>query len=99
MPTPKTSSTTITQSNTVGSYGGNMVGITSSWTRNTYYTYYKITKVGGVNNPYACMQLPGIWIPRDSINLLETNGLHIDFINDLIKERIKITCCISTRGI
>jgi hypothetical protein len=27
------------------------------------FEYYKITKIGGVNNPYACAEWPGIHIP------------------------------------
>ena len=44
--------------------------------------YYKIIKVGGANNPYACMQWPGIQIPQAITNLLDTKDLLVNFIDD-----------------
>ena len=44
--------------------------------------YYKINKVGGSNNSDACMMWPGIQIPWAIINLLDTKGLLVNFIDD-----------------
>jgi len=46
------------------------------------FEYYKISKVGGANIPYACMQWPGILIPHAIINPLDTKNLLVDFIDD-----------------
>ncbi len=46
------------------------------------FEYYKISKVGGANKPYACMQWPGIQIPQAIINLLDTKDLLVNFIED-----------------
>ena len=44
--------------------------------------YYKISKVGGANSPYACMQRPGIQIPQAIINPLDAKALLVNFIDD-----------------
>ena len=46
------------------------------------FEYYKISKVGGANSPYACMQWPGIQIPQAIINLLDTKDLRVNLIDD-----------------
>jgi hypothetical protein len=46
------------------------------------FEYYKISKVGGVNSPHACIQWAGIQIPQAIINLLDTKDLLVKFIDD-----------------
>jgi hypothetical protein len=38
--------------------------------------------VGNANNPYACMQWPGIQIPQAIISLLDAKDLLVNFIDD-----------------
>ena len=46
------------------------------------FEYYKISKVGGPNTPYACMQWPGIQIPQAIISMLDNKDLLVDFMDD-----------------
>ena len=39
------------------------------------FEYYKITKIGGANSPYACVEWPGIQIPLAIMSLLNRKGL------------------------
>jgi hypothetical protein len=43
------------------------------------FEYHKITKVGGVNSPYACAEWPGIQIPQV---ILDSKGLQFTFFDD-----------------
>ena len=47
-----------------------------------FFEYYKISKVGGANIPYACMHWPGIQIPQSIINLLDAKDPLVNFIDD-----------------
>ena len=47
-----------------------------------FFEYYKISKVGCANNPYACTQWPGIHIRQAIINLLDTKDLLVNFMDD-----------------
>ena len=46
------------------------------------FEFFKIVKIGGSNNPYACIEWPGIQIPQAILSLLEEKGLLITFYND-----------------
>ena len=36
--------------------------------------FYRITKIGGPNSPYACAEWPGIQIPQTIFSLLDNKG-------------------------
>ena len=44
--------------------------------------FYRITKIGGPNNPYACAEWPGIPIPHAILSLLDCKGLQFTFFID-----------------
>jgi hypothetical protein len=44
--------------------------------------FYMIAKIGGVNNPFACMEWPGIQIPQAILNFLGTKGILFHFLDD-----------------
>jgi hypothetical protein len=44
--------------------------------------FYKIVKIGGINNPFACVEWPGIQIPQAILNLLGTKGIIFYFLDD-----------------
>jgi hypothetical protein len=46
------------------------------------FEFYKIVKIGGINNPYACIEWHGIQIPQAILSLLDEKGLQITFYND-----------------
>jgi hypothetical protein len=43
---------------------------------------YRITKVGGQNSPYACVEWPGIQIPYAILTLMDNKGLQFTFFYD-----------------
>ena len=44
---------------------------------------YKIVKIGGIdNNPYACIEWPGIQIPQAILSLLDEKDLKFTFYNN-----------------
>ena len=45
------------------------------------FEYCRITKIGGANNPYVCVEWPGIQIPQVILSLLNRKGLHFTFFN------------------
>ncbi len=47
-----------------------------------FFEYYKLSKEGGANSPYACIPWPGIYIPQAIINLLDAKDLLVNFIDD-----------------
>ena len=44
--------------------------------------FCKIVKIGGINNPFACMEWPGIQIPHAILNLLGTKRILFRFLDD-----------------
>jgi hypothetical protein len=44
--------------------------------------FYKIVKIGGINNPFASMKLPGIQIAQAILSLLDTKGITYYFLDD-----------------
>jgi hypothetical protein len=44
--------------------------------------FYKIVKIEGINNPFACMEWPGIEIPKAILSLLGTKGIIYHFLDD-----------------
>jgi hypothetical protein len=44
--------------------------------------FYKIVKIGGINNPFASMEWPGIQIPEAILSLLDTKGITYHFLDD-----------------
>jgi len=44
--------------------------------------FYKIIKIGGINNPFACIEWPGIHIPHAILNILGTKGILFHFLDD-----------------
>ena len=46
------------------------------------FEFYKIVKIGGIDNLYACIEWPGLQIPQAIISLLEQKGLRFTFYND-----------------
>ena len=60
------------------------------------FEFCKIVKIIGNNNPYACIEWPGIHIPQAILSLLEEKGLLITFYND--KGRRRNIYCIFTSG-
>ncbi len=44
--------------------------------------YYKITKIGGANNPYEYAEWPRIQIPQAILSLLDQKELQFIFFND-----------------
>ena len=44
--------------------------------------FYKIVKIGGINNPVACMEWPGIQIPQAILSLLDKKGITYQFLDD-----------------
>ena len=45
------------------------------------FEYYRISKIGGANNPYACAEWPGVQIPQAILSLLDRKGLLFTFFN------------------
>ena len=43
--------------------------------------FYKIVKVGGIHNPYACIEWLGIQIPQAILSLLDEKGFRFTFDN------------------
>ena len=43
---------------------------------------YKIVKIGGINNPFACMEWPMIQIPQAILSLLGTKVIIYHFLDD-----------------
>jgi hypothetical protein len=44
--------------------------------------FYKIVKIGGINNPFAYMEWPGIQIPHAILSILGTKGILYHFLDD-----------------
>ena len=44
--------------------------------------FYKIVKIGGINNPFASMEWPGIQIPQSILSYLDIKGITYHFLDD-----------------
>jgi hypothetical protein len=45
------------------------------------FEFYKIVKIGGTNNPYACIEWPRIQIPWAILSMLDEKGLRFTLYN------------------
>jgi hypothetical protein len=46
------------------------------------FEFYKIVKIGGTNNPFTCIEWPGIQIPQAILSLLDEKGLRFTFYDN-----------------
>ena len=44
--------------------------------------FYKMVKIRRINNPFLCMEWPGIQIPQAILSLLDTKGIVYHFLDD-----------------
>jgi hypothetical protein len=47
------------------------------------FEFYKIVKIGGINNSCACIEWLGIQIPHAILSLLDEKGLRFTFYNNM----------------